>query len=345
MVLLAICVGALLIGVLRLATQRPTLPAASSSSAAPDGALALYTWIDALGGRTERLGDTIANANVGTLLILEPQGLFGSQDRSDLEALADQGATVVLAGESIQWLVTARSLGVTVEPVTAPPGSASSADGLRLPFFGRYRLRDAAAQPLLVADDGDWVGLRKPYRGGTLVVIASAGPFTNAGLADTATARFVFREVVAPAVDARGSIGFDEVDRGFTPNGPGPATINQLLLSTAPGRAALYVGLVLFASLILGSWRLGPAVVARSAAESQRTMYEHVQMLADLYRRAGQLAVVRETFAQRYARLLARGAADARRSARLDRALARVRAARTESELVAAVASADDDAG
>ena len=43
MVLLGICVAALLIGALRLATERTPLPAGSSYSAQPDGALALYT--------------------------------------------------------------------------------------------------------------------------------------------------------------------------------------------------------------------------------------------------------------------------------------------------------------
>ena len=57
MALLGICVVALVIGALRLLTERTPLPAGSSYSAQPDGALALYTWVDALGGRTLRLQD------------------------------------------------------------------------------------------------------------------------------------------------------------------------------------------------------------------------------------------------------------------------------------------------
>ena len=48
--------------------------------------------------------------------------------------------------------------------------------------------------------DGDWVGLRRSYKQGTLIVLASPDPLTNAGLADASTARFVFRQVVAPSI-------------------------------------------------------------------------------------------------------------------------------------------------
>ena len=55
MVLLGICVIALLIGVLRLATQRTPLPTGSSYSADPNGAQGLYAWIEAVGGSPGRL--------------------------------------------------------------------------------------------------------------------------------------------------------------------------------------------------------------------------------------------------------------------------------------------------
>jgi len=74
-------------------------------------------------------------------------------------------------------------------------------------------------------------------------------------------------------------------------------------------------------------------------------MYEHVQMLANLYRRAGQFGVVRDAFSRQFARSIARGGSGSpQRTAGMAAALARVEAARTESELVAAVASAQADA-
>ena len=69
-------------------------------------------------------------------------------------------------------------------------------------------------------------------------------------------------------------------------------------------------------------------------------MYEHVQMIANLYRRSGQLDVVREPrSARQYQRQLARGAESSPASAA--RSAERIGAARaTESELLDAVTAA-----
>jgi hypothetical protein len=72
-------------------------------------------------------------------------------------------------------------------------------------------------------------------------------------------------------------------------------------------------------------------------------MYEHVQMLANLYRRAGQLAAARAAFARHYARVLTRASSGSpRRTAALAEALRRIEAARSESELIEAVGAASD---
>jgi len=342
MVLLAICVGAVLIGVLRLATEQSPQPPGSSYSAQPDGSLGLYTWIEAVGSRPQRLRDRAIDPGVGTLIILQPTTLLDSEMRASLDTFAQRGGTLVLAGDSIQWLLYARALGVTVEPVTPETSSVTTSDGRHMSFSGRYRLRADDAQPLLLRDNGDWVGLRLSYKQGTLIVLASPDPLSNVGLADASTARFVFRQVVAPSIDAGQAFAFDEIERSLEPGAPGPTTVNQLLFGTAAGRAVIYAALITFVYLLLGGRRLGPAVVDRPAAESQRSMYEHVQMLANLYRRAGQFQVARVAFTRHYARRLARGAMGARRAPGYAEALARVQAAGTESELVTAVASIDD---
>src|SRR5205085_7663571 len=136
-----------------------------------------------------------------------------------------------------------------------------TADGLRFPFAGRYRLRAENAQPLLVRANGDQVAVRLPYRQGTLIVIASADPLTNAHLRDDATARFVFRQIVSPA--AGHTLAFDEVHHSLAPGAPGPATVNTLLLQTAAGRAVVYAAVLTFSYLLLSGRRLGPPLGAR----------------------------------------------------------------------------------
>jgi hypothetical protein len=101
----------------------------------------------------------------------------------------------------------------------------------------------------------------------------------------------------------------------------------------------LYASALTFLFLPLAGRRLGPPVLVRSAVETPRTMYEHIQMLANLYRRAGQLDVVRQTFSRQYARALARGTHDPGRRQGLESAMARLDSARTESEVITAVGS------
>jgi hypothetical protein len=339
MVLLGICVMALLIGALRLATEPPQLPSGSSYSAQPDGALGLYTWVDELGGRAQRLRSSTIDGDAGGVVVLEPASAPDQATIQALDAVADRGGTLVLAGDSLPWLVYARQFGVSVEPSTQFDG-AHTPDGIGLPFGTRYRLQADGAEPLLMSNTGEWLGVRVPYRQGTLLVIGSPLPLTNAGLRDEATARFVFRDILGPL---RGqTLAFDEIGRSPPSSATsGPSSVNELLFQTPPGQALLYVGLLTFLYLLLSGRRLGPPLVAQSAGESRRTMYEHVQMLAGLYQRAGQLSVVRAAFGRHYARLLARGGVPRQRAGAFAQALDKVHAARTEAELVSAVAGID----
>ena len=348
MILLGICVVALVVGALRLATQQTTLPTGSSYSAQPDGALALYDWAAAIGGSPRRLQDPVLRQTTGqvstTLLVLQPESTISDTVGTSFDGVPDHGGTIVLAGDSLAWLLYARSLGITVEPIRDAGSTATAPDGaLLVPGAFRYRVRGSGATPLLVVPNGDWVALRMPYRQGSLVVLATPGPLTNAALGDQETARFVFRDVLAGA--ATGSpLVFDEVHHSFTPVGAEPASANELLFTSAPGRALLYAAGLIFLYLLLSGRRLGPPIPARSPTETRRTMYEHVQMLANLYHRAGQLAVVRTAFGRHIARELARSAgASPERTAMLTTALARVETSRTESDLIAAVASAQAD--
>jgi hypothetical protein len=343
MVLLGICVVALLIGVLRLATQRTPLPVGSSYSAEPSGAQGLYDWIEAEGGSPGRLKEPVVREDQApsTLVVVQPESAFTQADRTAFDTVAQHGGTLVVAGESFQWLLYARDLGVIVEPIRGGAPSASTPDGsLQLPIVSRYRVRADNATPLLLDPNGDWIALRMPYKQGSLIVLATPEPLLNEGLRDEQTARFVYRELLSGAT----TVSFDEAHHSFTPPGTAdtPQTLNQLLFSTAAGRAVVYTAALVFVYLLLSGRRLGPAVRARSATETRRTMYEHVQVLANLYRRAGQFLTVRDAFSRHYARLLARGTRSPKQAGALATALARIETARSESELIAAVAGVDD---
>ena len=123
--------------------------------------------------------------------------------------------------------------------------------------------------------------MQKRYQRGSLIVIASVEPLTNAGLRDENTARFVYREIVEPAIGS--SLGFDEVHHSYTPAADEGPTVNTLLFDTAPGRAAVVAAVLAFAYMLLAGRSLGPPLPPRPSASVRRTMFEHVQMLAVRY--------------------------------------------------------------
>ena len=337
LILLGMCVVAVLIGALRLATQSTPLPPGTSFSAQPDGARGLYTWLETLGDAPMRLQDTSVDSATRTLLIVQPESPIDRQMREAFDSIPEHGGTLVVAGDSASWLLYVKALGFTVLPVAPETSDVTAPDGLRFPVAARYRLSADDAEPLLVRDNGDWVGFQKKYKQGKVIVLASADPLTNAGLlaADGRVARFVFREIVSPANG--GQVAFDEVHHSNIPTAAGAAGFNQLLFSTAAGRAVIYAALLTFTFLLLSGRRLGPALPVQLPGEVPRTMYEHVQMLAGLYRRAGQFEVVRDALATHYARAVNR-----KNSTALAERVERVRMARNESELTAAVAAIDD---
>jgi Domain of unknown function (DUF4350) len=337
LILLTLCVGALLASWLQLTRDSARLPLGSSYSYQPDGAAALFLWSEALGGSPRRLDDATGPSDqVGrTLIVLQPETPLGRADRDAFDEIARDGGTLVLAGDSAALVFYARELGVAFEPIQIT--SSVVAQGDTLAVHSRYRLRGDGS-PLLSAPNGDVLAVRRPYLGGTLIVVASPEPFTNSALRDQGSARFVYRNVLAGAQ----AIAFDEVHHSYAPpSAAEPATLQDLLFDTPPGRAVLYAAALTFGFLLLAGRRLGPPLAEPSPTETRRTMYEHVQMLASLYRRAGQLATIRGAFARHYQRRAASTVLAPARASLLDDAVLRVRNARSETELIAAVSAAD----
>jgi hypothetical protein len=336
LILLALVVGALLASWVQLTRDGERLPPGSSYSYQPDGVAALYEWASSLGSaRRLRSIPWPADEAPRTLVIVQPEVPVDEADGDAFAEVLQGGGTLILVGDSPMLQLYARELGVTFEP--SQTNASVVSDGETLPVRSRYRLRPSGT-PLLTAPNGDVIALRRPYRGGTVIVIATPEPVTNNALHDDSVARWVYRTIVAPAP----SIVFDEAHHTYMPRGEqARATVDGLLYETAPGRAVLYAAALTFAFLLLAGRRLGPPVPERSSTETRRTMYEHVQMLAGLYRRAARLAPIRAAFERHYQRRAARTALSATRAAQLDQAMLRVRDARTESDLVAAVTAAD----
>ena len=325
---------------------QPDLPPGSSYSNAPDGTRAALLWLEAAGLRAGRLEgtETVVQAQPAALFVIQPGFDITSTGRLAFDDVASRGGTLVLAGYTPTLLEYAAELGVrssfdgdVIETASPPrgvpgrPGAPAGAAPLTVPVHTRVRLQGApGAQPLLVSSDGRVVALRQPYKRGTLIVLSTPEPLSNDGLRDPDTARFVYRELVAPLIagpqSATGSAGtpaspgssasppvvlFDETHHADPQLGLGPdasftTRLQRYVLTTPLGGAAVYAGALLFLYLLLSGRRLGPALRPVHAGAASRTMFEHVQALAGLYRRGAQFLPLRAHFSRHYRRFVAR---------------------------------------
>jgi hypothetical protein len=341
LILLALAVGALIVSWIQVARDTTRLPVGSSYSFQDDGAQALYEWSRAVGAQPVRLQQPVIDPSAApkALLILQPETVAAQREQEAFNAVPQGGGTLILVGDSLALQIYSRQLGVDFQPAQVS-ARAVTAEGQELGITSRGRLRVADATPLLTAANGDLLALQKPYLNGALIVLATPQPLTNAALRDERIARFVYQQVLAPVGTA--TIAFDEAHHSYTPpTADQPATLDRLLYGTAPGRAVIYIAMLAFLYLLLSGRRLGPPIAERTATETHRTMYEHVQMLASLYRRAGQLGTVRNSFERHYQRLLARGALAPSQSAALGDALIYLHDAHSEHDLISAVGAAE----
>jgi hypothetical protein len=342
LVLLALCVGAIIVSWIQVTRESERLPAGSSYSFQNDGLEGLYQWAQAVGAQPVRLRQPAIDPNSPprTLVVVQAEDIPADRDRDVLDIVPAAGGTLVLAGDSLPQQIYARALGISLQPASVS-SSATTSEGVSLPIPSRLRLRGGDLQPLLTSENGDIIAAKRPYLKGTLLVLATSQPLSNVGLRDPRIARFVYQQILAPVGSA--GIAFDEVHHSYAPPDiEQPARLDQLVWGTAPGRAIVYGAALIFFYLLVSARRLGPPLVEPSASETRRTMYEHVQMLASLYRRAGQVATVRTSLERHYQRLLARGTLPPAQSAALGDALIQIHDAGSEHDLIAAVAAAEN---
>ncbi len=301
-VLLLVCAAAVVLAWLR-APQDPDFPPGSTRSTAPDGAGALFLWVEALERRPLRLErlTALAPGTPDTVLVLQPLLPIDAEARRALDAVAGQGGTLIVAGDTPAMQSYVQTLGVEARATPRQERATVPHGGPTVPVQARLRLSAQGSTPLLLALDGDVLALRRPYLAGEVAVISSLVPFTNDGLRDVDTARFVHDLLFgfpSGAAERGVTVAFDETHYALqTTGGESVPSFGQLLRGTAPGRAILYAGLLTFTFLLLAGQRPGPPLPPAAATAPNRTMAEQVQALAGLYRRAGQFDYLRNHFA------------------------------------------------
>jgi hypothetical protein len=299
-----VIIGAALLGLMLVLTAFATRSddqnhgrTASVYDQGPGGAATLRRLIEALGVSTTTLeGDRFAPRidTARVLFMLSASEPVTVQDIAAVRSYLRDGGTVVVAHD-FELFVAPLLEGFDIH---LAQGASSSITRLAGPLFaappaheiqsdiGRELRLGAGWDPIGTDGRAPTVAMRSEGRG-TLIVVGTLSPFLTDGLANADNARFAVA-LTSAALATRGTVAFDEYHHGVHP----APTILALVERTWPGRALLFVLVVLFAYVALTGRRLGPPQPLDP--RPPRSSLEYVRGFAGLVRRAGRQEIVRD---------------------------------------------------
>ncbi len=290
-------VGSVFVQVVTPAENGETLPPGTSLSAAPNGTLALYRWLEASGYRTVRVREYPFDAqNLDALLVIQPDTEeFTDGQVDDLTRFVDGGGTLVLVTDgSDETRPVQRGFGVEVRqprPVTSnatttPIGPSLARPPVRTVGTG---FSEASVRPVLRndahflprAENANGTFVATLTRGqGRVHIVAGPRPFTNRGLPEADNLALV--QNVLNGLPAGATVGFDEIHHGF---GAG-SSITDLALRSPWGWTLIYLTLLAFLAFVLNGRRFGRATQPAPAIALAPAAY--ARALGDRWREAGQ---------------------------------------------------------
>jgi hypothetical protein len=290
------------------------LPALTSFSNQPDGARALYLWLEALGYRPDnRSGQLYTIPDEATMvLLLEPLLPPQETELRQLENWVEEGGVLLLAGRGFSaqqalayFEVRLRfaSLLETAEfqptsplwqspPLTDPPQWPQRT----------YLTSEQADVTVQGVVNGRAVLFSRPLGEGQLWLASDATIFTNEGLQQPGSAELV--QNLVSQIGADGLIWFDDWHQGIQPQDAMVADINDWLRQTPMGQAILLLAGLLFVGLVLRGRPFGPPVPLPRQSR-RRAPLEYITAIANLSRRAGHNRAIAQDYQQRLKRHLA----------------------------------------
>ena len=279
--------------------ERTRLVPYSTHSAFESGTLALQTWLDAIGYRTQRIeNSTFAlRDDVRALFIFAPSQKFETRDVAAVLRWVERGNTLIVVysgfGNQTQLLSALKAdikfLGGYTDrvPLEQPLFASAQPNDIAVHTFEALTMHrndfveylSAEGAPLLVS-----------FARGQGKVWLSTTPyvFTNAGLSDPANATLV--AALLNAVPRGSAVAFDEYHLGYTGSGMDEDSLQAQILNSPWGWAIIYSFLVVFAFLIVNGQRLG-RVVPLPKEIARRSPAEYVISMAQLFRRGGKRAM------------------------------------------------------
>ncbi|MCS6938510.1 MAG: DUF4350 domain-containing protein [Roseiflexus sp.] len=311
--LFGVLAGFVVIGPGRAPPQTPNVP--STYSSAPDGALALYEWVRAMGYDARRLEyrPFELTDDDAVLVMLSPSEAISRAHARDILEWVERGGTLIFADdaptvfsqsdallEALKMRITVLTDTQMIERVPAlqpvfdqPPVRELTVRTRRTltPQRDDYAPLFGAPGQMLIA------GMR--IGNGYVYISATAHPFTNVGLRDPQNAALALN--MLRRAPPGGRILFDEYHHGLT----APPSATDGLLTTPWGWAGVYVATATALFLLLGGRRFGRAVPLREET-ARRSSAEYLDSMADLYQRGGKRRYMLQHFYADFKRRLAK---------------------------------------
>ena len=295
------------------AKEQKRAPPLASFSSSPNGAKALWLWLDELGYSVSNEVDTEfrPSKDISVLLVLEPLIEISTAEWQTIDAWVEDGGTLVLVGD---YWPTSRALRhydfalgipsfhrtyseLEVTPLTAQtpllasppltfPVRAKLQAHLSYHPEDKTQVRDFVAH---LTDNDGLVMVSFEEGDGRVILCTAPFVFSNAGLKEEGNPALVLNVVLA--TNREGVILFDEWHHGLQPKSSqvvGPA---DWLRYTPAGRSLLYVALVTFVALVLHGRHFGrPVPLPKEIA--RRAPLEYITAIANLKRQAGHRTAV-----------------------------------------------------
>lgn len=292
--------------------SRTIHPPLTSFSTQPDGARALWLWLEKLGYEpSDRVRATFAIPDgAALLLVLEPQQVVVDEEWEAIDGWVEEGGTLIVAGRTFATTLAFDHYRFDRVPLAGEGEGEGQSPLLASPplpalptlddLFALQTERTDFVTHVAVAGQPQWVSFALGE--GRVILGLESAPLTNAGLKEAGNGEWLLN--LLSGTEPGGVVWFDEWHHGVRPENsewPGPWLWLQ---TTAAGRGILFVAGLVFVTLLLRGWPFGRPVPLPQALQ-RRAPLEYITAVANLSRQAGHKTAVLQDYHDRLKRHLA----------------------------------------